>query len=331
MTPFGTTSDGRAVHRLTLSAGDLTAHILTYGAALQDVRLAGVPHSLTIGSPDLAAYEGRLGSAGTIMGPVANRITGARAVIDGNEHRFDKNFFGKHTLHGGSAAFHRKVWQVTEATPDGATLQLSLPDGEGGFPGHRTVTAQYRVDPPARLTLTLETDTDAPTLINLANHSYWNLGPHPTTRGHKLQVHADRYLPATDEFIPTGVVADVAGTRFDYRQGRAVEAGAEGLLDNNLCTAQARQPLRPVARLTGPTGIAMQMASTEPGLQIFDGHILDLPDFPSTDGPAHQAYAGLALEAQFWPDAPNNPAFPSILLRPGDDWRQITAWTFTRS
>ncbi|KMW56303.1 Aldose 1-epimerase [Candidatus Rhodobacter oscarellae] len=311
---FGTTKTGQPVHRLGLDNGTLRISLLTLGAGLHSVRLAGVPHDLTVGRDNLAPYEGKLFHLGTIMGPVANRMSNARAEIAGRRHQFDRNFLGAHTLHGGSAAVHAKLWEVTDHTKTSATLCVKLPDGEGGFPGHRDIQASFALEDNA-LTLTLTARTDAPTILNLANHSYWNLGPEPTTRGHLLQVHADRYLPAGDANIPTGEIAPVAGTRFDYRQPRAIEAGDEGLLDNNLCLSDARQPLRDVATLTGPTGVEMTMATTEPGLQIFDGHILD--------------YAGLALEAQFWPDAPHNPAFPRIETHPGETWVQRTRWRFT--
>ncbi len=210
-----------------------------------------------------------------------------------------------------------------------ATFQLVLPDGAHGFPGNRTLTATYNVrDTSLRLTLTAT--TDAPTLMNLANHSYWRLDDTPTVAGHTLKIAADRFLPATPEdVLPNGEIAQVAGTRFDYRQGRALNAGNDGLLDTNFCLSDTRQPLRPVAWLTGPSGLKMQMATTEPGLQVFDGHILNLPQYPGNDGLPYVAYAGVALEAQFWPDAPNNPAFPSIILRPGDDWEQVTTWSFS--
>ncbi len=324
---FGTTRTGRTAHRITLAGGRLTVHLLTLGAALQDLRLAGHPHSLTVGSRDLAAYEGPMQHCGTIMGPVANRIAGARATVDGRLLQFDRNFLGRHTLHGGSAATHRKLWTLADHGPAHATLTLTLPDGEGGFPGSRRLGARFALDGPT-LRLTLDAETDAPTPMNLANHSYWNLGPQPTTAGHRLTVHAGRYLPSDAALIPTGEIADVTGTRFDYRSGRPVEAGAEGLVDTNFCLADARGPLRRAATLTGPGGLAMDMATTEPGLQVFDGHILGQPDCRTTDGAAPVPYAGLALEAQFWPDAPNHPDFPAITLRPGQPWRQVTTWTF---
>lgn len=319
MTPFGQTRGGATVHRIGLESAALRVSVLTLGACLQDVRLAGWGPSLTLGADTLAPYEGAFYHLGTVMGPVANRISGARAVIAGQEHRFDRNFLGAHTLHGGSAALHGKVWQVTDHDTASVTLSIDLPDGERGFPGTRHIEARFSVDG-ATLRLALTATTDAPTLMNLANHSYWTLGDGPTTAGHVLQVAADRYLPADPETcLPSGEIASVEGTRFDYRAGRALEGGAEGLLDVNFCLSDRRQPLREVARLTGPSGLEMRMSSTEPGLQVFDGHILQPP------------YAGLALEAQFWPDAPTQSAFPDITLHPGETWRQETCWSFAAS
>lgn len=322
MKVFGTTQSGETVHALELGTGALHARVLTYGACLNDLRLAGVDHPLTIGFDHLAPYEGALYHAGTIMGPVANRIAGAEATIDGVRHRFDRNFQGAHTLHGGSAAFHAQVWTVLDHGPDHVHLGLNVPDGAGGFPGNRQITARFEAQD-AALTLTLTAQSDAPTLMNLANHSYWNLGPHPTTRGHRLMVQADQYLPSdATTVMPTGEIVDVTGTRFDFRQGRVVTDGDEGLWDTCLCLSDGRGPLRDVARLEGPTGLAMSLATTEPGLQVFDGHILG-------KGPGLAPYAALALEAQFWPNAPHHPAFPDITLRPGDPWQQVTRWSFS--
>ncbi len=325
---FGTTAHGETVQKITITDGSLTASILTFGAALQDVRLAGVPYPLTLGSPDLAAYEGEMCHAGTIMGPVANRIENASTEIDGKTYHFEKNFLDRHTLHGGSAGTHLKVWTLADHGPSDATLTLWLLDGDGGFPGTRHLTARFLVQD-TTLSLALDATTDAPTLMNLANHSYWTLGPGATTHGHILTIHADRHLPSEPvTTLPTGTIAEVANTRFDYRQGRKLEDCTEGLLDTNFCLSDTSQPLRDIATLAAPDGISMTMASTEPGLQVFDGHILDYPDLSTTRGTAPVPYAGLALEAQFWPNAPHNPHFPAITLHPGQPWQQITTWTF---
>lgn len=332
MTPgvatFGTTQSGQSVRRIAIASDQLSASILTYGAALQDVRLRGTAHSLTVGSPDLRAYEGPMQYCGTIVGPVANRIGNARADIDGQTCHFDQNL-GNHILHGGSAGTHAKIWTLTDHSPTHASLTLDLPYGQGGFPGNRQITARYDITA-TTLRLTLTATTDAATLMNLANHSFWRLDDAPTYSGHSLQIFADHYLPsAPSDNLPTGTISPVANTHLDFRQPRALTPKTDAPLDTNFCLSNSRQPLRQVARLTGTSGLKMDMATTEPGLQVFDGHILNLPYYPSNDGPPHRAYAGLALEAQFWPDAPNNPGFPEILLHPGDDWQQVTSWTFT--
>lgn len=328
--PFGQTSTGEAVHRITIADGALSAAILTLGVALQDVRLDGTAHSLTVGGPTLAPYEAEMQFCGTIVGPVANRIGGARAVIDGQTYRFDANLNGKHTLHGGSGATHNRVWTLADHGPVHATFHLHLKKGDGGFPGDRHLSARYRIANRA-LELTLSASTDAPTLMNLANHSYWRLDDAPTFAGQTLKIDAESYLPSTpDDVLPTGEIAPVTGSRFDFRRPRRLGAGNEGLIDTNFCLSQTRQPLRPVAWLTGRSGLTLEMATTEPGLQVFDGHILDMPVCPGNDGPPHRAYSGLALEPQFWPDATNNPNFPSIILRPGETWTQTTTWRFSQ-
>jgi aldose 1-epimerase len=330
LTDFGTSATGETVHRIALSNGTLSAAILTRGIALQDVRLDGVDHSLTVGFPTLAPYETTMSSAGTLVGPIGNRIGGASAMIDGHRFDFHANFNGKHTLHGGGAATHKRLWTLTDHTDTHVELTLNMPDAEHGFPGNRTLTARYDITD-ATLRLTLTATTDAPTLMNLANHSYWRLDDHPTFDGHTLRVAADHYLPTTvDDVLPTGQIADVTNTRFDYRTARRLTPATDGLIDNNFCLSQTRQPLRPVAWLTGTSGLTMEMATTEPGLQVFDGHILSRSDAPGNDGTPYQPHAALALEAQFWPDATNNPDFPSIILRPEDRWQQVTTWSFAR-
>lgn len=328
-TMFGTTRHGETVDRVVLSNGTLSAAILTYGAALQDVRLTGTDYPLTIGSTDLADYEGDMRYTGTLIGPVINRIRNARATIDGTEHRFQTNLNGRHTIHSGSESTQEAVWTIDDLSDTHVDLSLALEDGRGGFPGNRRLTARFKVQD-AALTMTLQVQTDATTMINLANHSYWRLDAGPTYAGHTLTIGADRYLPLTSENLPTGKIADVTGTELDFRKGRALRADATDRLDVNFCVSEHRVPLRDVATLRAPSGLTMTMATTEPGLQIFDGHILGLPKVSGLDGERLQPFAGLAMEAQFWPDATNNPDFPSVLLHPDEPWEQITQWRFAR-
>ena len=321
MTPFGTLPDGRAVHALDLAAGDLSVRLLTLGATLNDVRLRGIPHSLTLRSDDPADYLGPMLYFGGIVGPVANRIRGAQAGIAGRTCRFEPNQSGRHILHSAAAGTHLKVWEVISAGPAAATLAVTLPDGEGGFPGNRRLTATFALTAPATLRLDLAMTTDAPSIANVVNHSYWNLDGTPTWEGHALRVAADRILPVDADTIPTGEIRPVAGTDYDFRQPRTISPGTPAL-DHNFCLSDGPRPLRDVLALTGRSGVTMTLATTEPGVQVYDGG--------HTRRPGGQLHEGVAIEPQHWPDAPANPQFPSITLLPGQMRSSTTEWRFSR-
>lgn len=316
---FGTGTDGRRVGVATLRAGALRARILTRGAILQDLRLDGIGHSLTPGSDRIADYDGPMRFHGPLVGPVANRIGGAAATVAGRACRFDANE-GAVTLHSGTTGLHAQVWDVARVAADSLTLTLDLPDGLGGFPGNRRVTAEWRGVPPATLRLTLRMTTDAPTLTNIANHSYWNLDGTPTWAGHALRIAADRWLPVDSAMLPTGQVAEVAGTAMDFRSLRRIAPG-DPPLDTCFCLSDRRQPLRDVLWLRGASGVTMTVATTEPGVQVYDGR--------AAPRPGRAPCEALAIEPQFWPDAPHHPAFPSIVLMPGQDWEQVCEWRFS--
>lgn len=321
MTPFGTTTRGEPVHKITLAAGDLTVSLLTLGSIVQSVRLAGVAYDLTQGSDTLADYEGPLRYHGALIGPVANRISNARAIINGMSYELERNQDGLF-LHSGKNATHLHLWQVEEVTATTARLSITLADGVCGLPGNRTITALWEVRAPGTLHLTATATTDEPTLMNLANHSYWNLDGTDGWDGHHLRVAASAFLPCTDLFYPTGEIVDLDDAPdMDLRAGRIVSVHAPDF-DNNYCLSDQREPLRDVCWLRGQSGVTMTIATTEPGLQVYDGrHAIR---------PGKAAFEGLAFEPQFWPDATNNPAFPSILLLPNDPWEQISEWRFSR-
>ncbi len=321
MTPFGTTADGRAVDQIALASGDLTVNLLTLGAIVQDVRLAGVAHSLTLGSDRLADYESTMRYHGALIGPVVNRLAGAQAVIAGKTHHFEANQGNDIMLHSGAAGTQFKIWQIADHGPTHATLTLDLTAGEGGFPGNRHVTARFTVSPPATLSLDLTVTTDAPTIVNFANHSYWNLDGTDCWNGHSLRIAADHALPTDDDFVATGEIAAVADTPLDFREARTIRVGAP-LLDNNWCLSDAPQPLRDVLWLRGQSGVMLTLATTCPGVQVYDGRAAIRP------GKTH--HEGLAIEAQDWPNAPAHPTFPSITLNPGDTYARQTVWRFSR-
>lgn len=322
LTPFGTTATGVDVAKVTLRCEGLSAAILTKGATLQSVRLDGVDHDLTLGSDRLADYEGKMRHHGSLVAPVVNRFKGAKAPIGGKMYTFEANQDGTHTLHCGAAGTQHKVWAVAASDETSVTLTLDLPDGEGNMPGNRHVTARFSLHPGNRLRLEVTATTDALTLFNAANHSYWNLDGTATWDGHSLQIAAATYLPIDEDFCATGEIAEVAGTAMDFRRGRKVTR-ADTVLDNNFCLSGGRQPLRDVLWLTGASGLKMTVATTEPGIQLYDGR--------NAARPGLAPYEGLAVEAQNWPDAPNLPGFPSIELKPGETYHQITEWRFNRS
>lgn len=318
--PFGTTRQGQTAQRITLTGGGLTVGLLTLGAVLQSVRLAGVAHDLTLGSDRLADYEGDMRHHGSLIAPVVNRIGGASAVIDGQAHRFEATL-GPHCLHSGSAGTHLKLWQLDAAGDDHATLSLHLPDGEGGFPGNRHVTARFSLPAPASLRLEITATTDAPTLWNAANHSYWNLDGSADWSGHALQIAADHWLATDTLDRPTGEILPTAGSAMDFRSLRPITPG-QPPLDNCFALSRDRVALREVACLQGQSGVTLRLATTEPGLQVYDAR--------AARRPGGQPYEGIALETQGWPDAPSHAQFPAIVLRPGQPCRQVTEWRFAR-
>lgn len=320
MIAFGATQTGQEVHKITLSAGDLTVSLLTLGAIIQDVRLQGIDRSLTLGSDDLADYEGDMRHHGSLIGPIANRISNARIRLDGMMYELERNQDGRIHLHSGAQATHLQVWNVERVDESSATLTIDLPDGSCGLPGNRKISATFTVTAPATLTLDITGTTDAKTCMNFANHSYWNLDGSDRYDGHQLQIKADRYLPSTPDDYPTGEIVDVSGTNMDFRQTKPITAGAPPF-DNNFCLSDGSSDLREVLSLTGQSGVEMSMATTEPGLQIYDAR--------NAQRPGRYTYEGLAIEAQGWPDAPNNPKFPSIVITPATPYRQTTRWSFT--
>ena len=326
--PFGTTQDGRAVQAVQLHHGQLSVSVLTLGAILQDVRLAGAPWPLTLGSDQLAAYEGPMQYNGAIVGPVANRVAGAKAPCNGASLQLEANENGRTSLHGGFSGTHGQIWQIAAASADSLTLRLMLPDGLGGYPGNREINAEFVLSSDATLTLTLTATTDAPSLMNLANHSYWALDGRATVAGQTLQVAAPSYLPVDDDRIPTGVATPVSGTKFALTSPRLLQQTED--YDHNWCLASAPREMSFACRLTGQSGVRLTMKTTEPGLQIYDAGRMDTAPHLGLAGQPYGRHAGLALEAQRWPNAPHQPDFPSVALVPGQDFRQVTSWTFDR-
>ncbi len=293
---------------LRIGTGALQAECLPYGAALHQLWLDGRP--MVAGLPDPAGYRAGTRYHGAVVGPVANRISGAQAMIGEQLWRFDPNE-GTTLLHGGEIGLHGRDWTVADQGATHVTFALDLGHCEGGFPGARRIEARYSVDG-LTLRLDLLAWSDRPTLMNLSSHVYWNLTGRANLDGHRLQVAADRLTPVDARLCPTGAPIAVTG-EMDLRAGRLLDGGPR--YDHNFCLSDRRVPLRPVAWLSAPEAPVMELATTEPGLQVYDG------------GPT---MFGLALEPQCWPDAPNQPSYPPILLTPDiGPLVQKTEWRFT--
>jgi len=333
---FGRTEDGEEVRRITISGGGLTARVLTWGAVIQDLRLEGHAPPLVLGFENFDDYPAHSPHFGALAGPTANRIEDASFAIDGERFQLERNFLGRHNLHGGSAAFGKRNWQIADGGEDFLTLSVVSPDGEAGYPGRLETRCTYRLAGDGILRVELQARSDRPTLCNLAQHSYFNLddGGASTILDHLLTIDAETFLPVTDELIPTGEIRPVEGTFLDFREPRQVrceEGGEQVIYDHNYCLGAARGPLRHAARVQAArSGVTLDVSTTEPGIQFYAGHKVK-PPVPGLDGIRYGPWSGLCLEPQIWPDAINHAGFPSPILRPGETYAQVSEFRFARS
>lgn len=345
---FGHLPDGRAVAAVTLvNARGMSATILAYGATLQSLVVPdreGALADVTLGHAGLGGYLANAAFFGSSVGRVANRIAGGRFVLDGAEYRVPCNN-GAHALHGGPQGFDRMLWEVAEiaATPLPRVVMTHVsPDGDQGFPGELRVTASYGLGDDGTLAIDYTATTDAPTIVNLTNHAYWNLAGEGAASGamdHELMIPAETFLPTDAGAIPTGAFAPVSGTPFDFRRPRVIGARVDDTAhpqiaigrgyDHNWVVARGRSAApRLVARLVHPaSGRSLAVHSTEPGVQFYSGNFLDGTATGKTGKPYRRG-DGVALEPQMFPDTPNRPAFGAIRLAPGETYRHAIRFIF---
>lgn len=303
-----------------IGAGDLSANILNLGATLQSLHFKEYPHSLVLGSEDVADYEGELRNAGVIIGPVANRISNAQFKVGTQQYQVDANFLGKHCLHSGSVATANQVWDLVEHTANTVVLSIKLAAGKMGFPGPMEATAKYKLTENNQLCIEIIVSADVAVPCSWTEHNYFNFDGSDTLENHDLEIQAAEYLPIDNELIPTGEICSVDGTEFDLRTKRSLR---DISLDHNFCISERMSPeMRPVARLGSTmSGILMLVESNEPGLQVYTGQHLA----SNRSG----IRAGVALEPQGWPDALNNANFPSIILASDENYIHKSRYTFT--
>ncbi len=331
-TPFGTMPDGTPVVAVTIAAGDLTATVITFGAVIQDIRLAGFERPLVLGYADLDGYLANPHYFGAVAGRYANRIAGGRFSLDGVAIQLSQNEDENH-LHGGEDGYGTRVWTLLRSDPASVTLGLVDEAGRNGYPGRVTVELTYSIEAPATLRTSIRAVTDAATIVNLAQHSYFNLAGTGTIRSHRLTIPAETYLAVDAGNIPVGEPKSVAGTDFDFRTARpisTVDAVSE-TFDHNWIVAPAKSETpHLLARLVSPeSGVALDLFSTEPGVQFYGGHMIHT-EGAGINGEVYGPNGGLCLEPQLFPDSPNRPEFPSAVLRPGETYRQETLFVFSR-
>jgi len=340
---FGKLADGTAVEAFTLrNAHGIEVRAITYGAIIVSLRVpdrAGKLGDIVLGHDDLAGYVDKPAYFGAVVGRYGNRIAKGRFTLDGKTYTLATNN-GPNHLHGGVRGFDKVVWKADPPAAGTAsvTFRYTSADGEEGYPGTLKASVTYTLSDKDELTFEYSATTDKATPINLTQHSYFNLGtPGHDILGHELTLEADRYTPVDATLIPTGQLAPVSGTPFDFRKPTAIGAriGQDdeqlkrgGGYDHNFVLSGAGAGLRRAVRLTDPgSGRTMEILTTEPGVQFYTGNFLD-GTIKGKGGVVYKYRSGLCLETQHFPDSPNQPSFPSTILRPGKEYHSKTVLVF---
>lgn len=335
---FGQLEDGQQAYLYTLKNGDdFEVQITNYGGRVTNIRTPdkdGKMGSVVLGFDSLKKYRPLKTYFGAIIGRYANRIAKAKFSVDGKEYTLPAND-GENTLHGGTRGFESKFWDA-EPTDDGS-LKLSYlsKDGEEGFPGNVQATVTYSITNDNQLKIEYEATTDKATPINLTNHSYFNLSGHPdqTVMDHELKINADHYTPVNDQLIPTGEIATVEGTPFDFTDfhtiGSRFDQTKGGYDHNFVLNRSGTDSLFQAATVYSPSsGREMKVFTTQPGVQFYSGNFLD-GSLVGQNGAHFVQHGALCLETQHYPNSPNEPNFPSTLLKPGETYHQVTIYQFS--
>src|SRR5579875_163137 len=342
---FGKTADGIAVDQYILTnAAGMTAKIITYGAILTELDVpdrSGTLGDVVLGFDNLKDYLERNPHFGSTVGRVANRIAKGKFTLDGKEYTLAINN-GPNSLHGGLKGFDKVVWQgAPKSAPTGAAVELSYlsKDGEEGYPGNLSVTVVYTLTDDNALRIDYTAKTDKATPVNLTNHTYFNLDGAKSgdILDHELMIVADKYTPTDNTLIPTGEIKTVKDTPLDFTQPRRIGARIDQLKDypgggydhNFVLGSGVTDEPKLAVRVRAPkTGRIMEMYTTEPGVQLYTGNFLD-GKLTGRGGVVYKKHAGFCLEAQHFPDAVHHDNFPSIILKPGETYRQTTIYKFS--
>lgn len=342
--PFGTLPDGTAVDLYSVTNGSIQLQAINFGAIITSLRVPdrrGTPGDVVIGYGRFSPYVHNPSYFGAVVGRYANRIACGRFDLDGTMYQLATND-GTHHLHGGSRGFDQCMWAaslVSDADTASVTFTRTSPSGEEHYPGTLQVAVTYLLTANDTVEIRYEATTDAATVVNLTQHTYFNLGGEtcPNVLGHELQIHAKEYLPVDTTLIPTGEMAAVDGTPFDFRApvplGTRIQLDYDQLrrgrgYDHTFVLTRRQPDLEAAAELHDPqSGRRLVIATTEPGLQFYAGQLLD-GRVTDAHGRRLHRHAGVCLETQHFPDSPNQPQFPPVTLRPHECFASMTTWRF---
>ncbi len=337
--PFGNTKSGQKISEYTLSnRGGASVSIITWGGIVRSINVPdsqGRSKDIVLGFDALEPYEERHPYFGTITGRYANRIAKGSFALDGSTYTLANNN-GPNHLHGGVYGFDRVAWKAEpSSTTDSATLLLSYvsADGEEGYPGEVSARVTYTLSSDNSLAVEYTATTTKATPINLTNHSYFNLAGHNSgdVLAHTLSIDADRYVPVDETSIPLGPLASLNNTPFDFRAPHAIGARISQVgigYDHTYVLSTAPRPLHFAARASDPvSGRYLEVLTTEPGVQLYTGNYLD-GSVKGKGGATYEKHAGFCLETQHFPDSPNQPTYPSTILRPGETYSSKTVMKF---
>ncbi|MGA3188384.1 MAG: aldose epimerase family protein [Bryobacteraceae bacterium] len=332
---FGKTREGVSVRIFTLTnKHGMEATITNYGGRVVSLKVGGV--DVVLGFDSLEGYLNDNPYFGALIGRYANRIGHAQFTLDGVLYKVPKND-GDNSLHGGTRGFDKVVWTPRELPDGGLELTYLSKDGEEGYPGNCKVTVIYHLTDGNELKIDYAASTDKDTVVNLTNHSYFNLGGGGDVLGHVLTLNADRFTPVDGGLIPTGVLKPVAGTPFDFRKataiGARIEKDDEQLrlgkgYDHNWVLNKKAFELSLAARVEA-SGRVMEVWTTQPGIQFYTGNFLD-GTIKGKGGKVIARRSALCLETQHFPDSPNKPKFPPVVLKPGMDFKSTTIYKFVK-
>ena len=333
-TTFGKTPDGSAIDLYTITnKNKLVAKIMSYGLCITELHVpdkSGKPGNIVLGFDSPEPYLNGCPYFGATVGRYANRIAKGKFTLDGNEYTLPINN-GPNSLHGGKKGFDKVVWKTETVEENGVRGTYFSKDGEEGYPGNLHATVTISLNDQNELVLEYEATTDNPTILNLTNHSYFNLAGagSGTVLDHVVTLHADKYTPVDDTLIPTGELAPVQGTPFDFTTPHAIgeriaQTGAG--YDHNFILNPSGK-INDAAVVRDPSsGRVMEVLTTQPGIQMYTGNFLD--GSIQGNGGKYNKNGALCLETQHFPDSPNRPNFPSTVLRPGETYRQTTVYRF---